>query len=332
MGHITDSNYISNKQTDMKENQPIGKLVVDAQGTEKEIYPRTSFPDKKQVTLNPQEFEEAVQRISSLKENASVGQKEAIWQPILDKPNKPFTFLFLTDVHYLSTKIEYALLEKFLTTVRETPNMALVTGGDDCDNFNVQLGKAATGVYEDPFEAGFQARAWRQRIGELDKLGKVGFMTFGNHTEWSYKGGIDWSDTFLGDMNCPILTSGGLVHLKVGEQNYDVAVTHKYWGTSKLNPTNACKRFLEHEYPEADIVLLGHTHQSENLQFERGGKDRIGIIGGTLKLYDDFARKHGIGGRAGYPGHTVTVWPDRNRMTSNKFFDIAVQDHINRLN
>lgn len=331
MGLITDNNSTQLYQMDMKEQQPIGKLVVDGKGTEKDIFSASMFPDKKQVTLQPSEFEKAVQRISDLKEDASVGQKEAIWKPTLEREGKPFTFLFLTDVHYLSTKIDYALLEKFLNTVKETPNMSLVTGGDDCDSFNVGLGKAATGVYENPFEAGFQARAWKDRIGELDKMGKVGFMVFGNHTDWMYTGGVDWYDTFLGDMNCPVLTTGGLVHLQVGEQVYDIAATHKYWGTSKLNPTNACKRYLEHEYPEADIVLLGHTHQSENLQFERGGKDRIGIIGGTLKLYEDYARKHGIGGKSGYPGHTITVWPDEKRMSSSKFFDIAVQDHINRL-
>jgi len=331
MGLITDSNYSSNNQTDMKEQQPVGRLVVDSKGNEKDIFRAETFPDKKQVTLQPSEFEKAVQRISELKEEASVGQKEAIWKPTLEREGKPFTFLFLTDVHYLSTKMDYALLEKFLTTVKETPNMALVTGGDDCDSFNVGLGKAATGVYENPFESGFQARVWRDRIGELDKIGKVGFMTFGNHTDWTYNGGIDWYDTFLGGMNCPILTTGGLIHLKVGEQTYDIAATHKYWGTSKLNPTNAIKRFLQWEHPQADIILLGHTHQSENLQFEVGGEDKIGIIGGTLKLYEDFAKKHGIGGRAGYPGHTITVWPDKKRMQSSKFFDISVEDHINRL-
>lgn len=287
--------------------QEIGRIVINARGDESPVFNNKDFefPDKKEVVINPPDFEKAVQDVANLKELASIGQREASWTPTLDFPNKPMTFVFLTDLHYLSTRIDYEIANKILKTVEETPNMYMVTGGDDCDNFNVSLGKAATGVYEDPFEAGLQARVWKSKISELDKKGKIGFMVFGNHTDWSYTGGIDWYDTFLGNIRCPILTTGGMIHLKIGEQNYDIAATHKYWGTSKLNPTNAVKRYLDFEYPNADIILLGHTHQSENLQFEKGGKDRIGIIGGTMKQYEDYARKHGIGGRAGFPGHCV---------------------------
>ena len=88
---------------------------------------------------------------------------------------------------------------------------------------------------------------------------------------------------------------------------------------------------MEHEYPSADMILLGHTHQSEILHFERGGKERIACIGGTLKQYEDYARKHGIGGRAGQPGICVSLWPDRQEMQGYKNFERAVTEHVRRL-
>ena len=110
-----------------------------------------------------------------------------------------------------------------------------------------------------------------------------------------------------------------------------MAMTHKYWGYSKLNPTNATKRFLEHEYPTADISFLGHTHQSEGLQFERSGIERIGVIGGTYKDEDVWARKKGIGGRSGSPGWVVMLYPDRKQMQLYKDVEIAQQDLLNMI-
>jgi hypothetical protein len=127
------------------------------------------------------------------------------------------------------------------------------------------------------------------------------------------------------------LTTGGVVHLELGNAKYDIAVTHKYWGVSKLNPTNAAKRFMEYEYPNADVVLLGHTHTSEMLEFERGGKPRIAAIGGTFKLYEEYAAKHGIGGRAGFPGISVSFWGNEQEMQGYKFFGRAIEEHQRRI-
>lgn len=311
-----------------------GRLVVDGYGTERDIhtYSFPQFPDKKRSFVDPLQIESAVKQIRKIKEDASVGQTEATWIPQLEYEDRPMLFLFLTDIHYTSIRSDHDLLNYYFDTVKEVPNMFVVTGGDDVDNFNVTLGRVATGVYEDPIESGIQGKAWQQKITEIDRAGKLGFMVFGNHTDWSYTGGLDWYDTFLGQVEAPILTSGGIVRTMFRNgARYEIAATHKYWGTSKLNPTNACKRYLEHEYPNADIVLLGHTHQSEVLSFERGGKERLGIIGGTLKQCDEYARKHGIGGRAGTPGICVELWPDQQLMQGYKNFDVAVGEHISRL-
>lgn len=630
----------------MKE-QELGRIIVDAQGTEKPIYKDKwpSFPDKKRSKVNPAEIEIAVNQVRKIKEEAHVGQERAIWLPKLDYPDRAMLFLFLTDPHYASIRTDHNLMNYYIDVVKNTPNMFLVTGGDDIDNFNISLGKTSSGVYEDPIEPGIQGRAWAKKMKDLDHKDKIGFMVFGNHcfdeqtecltnegwknykeleigtriatynrdikqieylpiekmyidnyigdmvsfkgqtldllvtpnhrmitkrykdfiyankvdinnngilavpevipnegiyhptedkiklvawivtegnlekaknpritiaqsdknseycseiasllkrmklerkarkiksqatgiknvniwrfyfkkvqhlfdgenihqipkwifqlppdlkevfirtlykgdgtkatneyttirkelaeqlqllffqigiratykyredigcyivkprgffskryntaysqcrkkeivfyngmvwcpstknqtvvvkrngciaitgnTDWTYHQGQDWYDTYLGDMNCPLLTSGGRVTVQFEKgARYEIAATHRYWGTSKLNPTNACKRYLEHEHPSADIILLGHTHQSEILEFDRGGKQRIGVVGGSLKLFEDYAKKHGIGGRAGTPGMCIALWPDQQEMQGYKRFDRAVEEHIARL-
>ncbi len=97
------------------------------------------------------------------------------------------------------------------------------------------------------------------------------------------------------------------------------AITHN----SKLNPTNMGKRFWEHEYPEAEIILLGHTHQSELLHWERGGKERFISIGGTYKTDDRWARQHGLGSRSGCPGHAIVLFPNEHRFIGFKRMEDA---------
>ena len=308
------------------------RLIINGLGQEKNIPSLAQFPDKKIRVVDPIKAEYIVKAVSDFKEEFHVGQKEGTWIPKLEYPDKPMTFLFLTDVHYLSTRSETELLNHMLGLVRNTPNFTVITGGDDCDSFNVSLGKLATGVMENPLETGIQGEMWRSKMKVLDDLGKIVGMVFGNHTDWNWgTSGIDFYDTYLGRFGCPLFTSGGELHIKLGQEQYDVGLTHKYWGTSKLNPTNACKRFLDFEHPNADIILLGHTHQSEVLTFEKGGREVIGAIGGTLKTYDEWARKNGIGGRAGSPGICITLWPDHHEMVAYKHIDRAVEDHIKRL-
>ena len=170
-----------------------------------------------------------------------------------------------------------------------------------------------------------------EKLTKLDKAKKLAGITFGNHNEFMEDSGYSWSQTFLRDIKAPKFPSGGLLNLKVGKQEYDIALTHRYWGYSKLNPTNAAKRYLEHEYPDADLVFLGHFHQSEILHFDRAGKDRIAVMGGTYKQTDEWARKRGIGGRGGEPGYAVLLYPNEKHMVGFKSIEDAQQHLLSQI-
>jgi len=254
----------------------------------------------------------------------SMDDKEATWEVKLDKPDMPLGILMATDIHYGSIRTNYELLDRHLTLVENTPNLTLITNGDHVDNFNI-TGKWATGVFEDPLPPQIQTKAFIEKIKHLDSMDKLGVMSFGNHEDMMGATGYDWFESFAQGMKAAVFKTGGFLHILVGEQHYGLALTHRYWGTSKLNPTNAAKRFWEHEYPQAEIVFLGHTHQSEVLTWERGGRERIAVIGGTYKEDDEFARKHGIGGRSGMPGITILLYPHEHRMVALKDIEVAAE-------
>jgi predicted phosphodiesterase len=289
------------------------------------------FPDKKARDWKPQQVDEVLIRARELEDKFEIGQKEATWVPHADYANLPITILLMTDTHYGSTRANTRLMNEHIDLIKDTPNFYLVHNGDHTDNFNANLGRLATGMFEDPIPTQNISRAWAAKLKELDDVGKIGVLGFGNHNDFGEGAGQDWYETFLGEFKCPIFTSGGLLHILVGGQHYELGMTHEYWGTSKLNPTNANKRFLDFEYPESDITFLGHTHQSEGLQFEKGGVKRIGVIGGTYKDDDEYARKNGIGGRSGSPGWAITLWPDQKQMQLWRDIKIAQDFTLDRI-
>ena len=265
---------------------------------------RRNFAQKK-IFEDTTEFLRHAQRLEG---KFDFGVKEATFHPIPEYPNAPIAIWHGTDIHYGSIHTNYDLLVRHLEIAENTPNFYIIFNGDDVDNFNT-IGKWATGVYENPISPQRQAQAWIANIEELAEKGKIAVMSYGNHNNFTEPVGLDWLEVFARNIKTNIFTSGGLLHLLHGEQHYPIAITHRYWGNSKLNPTLMGKRLMEYEYPEAEVFLLGHTHQSEILKFDRGGKKRLISIGGTYKLDDRWARKQGISGRGGTPGHAILFYP-----------------------
>lgn len=272
------------------------------------------------------EATELLQRHQTFSRETLIGKDTGVWRPKLEYPTLPFAVGLFTDTHYGSIYTDYDLLNEHFRIVEDTPNYGMVTNGDDIDNF-IAMGKSATGVYEDPLPPQLQNIAYLDKLQALVKSGKLGCMSYGNHNDFGYITGLDWFETFARDFSkkIPIFTAGGDLTIKVGKQNYDMAITHRYWGASKLNPTNANKRFMEHEYPEADIIFLGHTHQSELDTFERAGVEKIAAIGGTYKKGEPWPRQQGIGRRSGHPGLTVMLYPNEHKMVGFKHTEDAQQ-------
>jgi hypothetical protein len=293
------------------------------------FYPDGSFKSRDEIREKHKpsrlfdETTDLLQRAQHLKKEMSAEQDEGVWYPDIDT-TKPFAVLFATDIHYGSLRTDYDLLKKHLDIVENTPNFGMITNGDEIDNFTV-LGKWASGAYENPLMPQDQALAFLEKLKMLDDKGKIGAISFGNHNNMMFAAGYDFYDTFLRDYKANIFPSGGFLHLVIGDQHYGIAMSHTYWGRSKLNPTNAAKRFWEYEYPQADVAFLGHTHQSEVLSWERGGRERIAVIGGTYKLDDTYAKKLGIGGRGGSPGITLVFNPKEHEMVPFKHIEQAVE-------
>lgn len=215
--------------------------------------------------------------------------------------------------------------------IEDTPNSGLVTNGDSMDGFNV-IRKWATGTYENPLMPELQTYALLDRLVQLDKKKKIGAISYGNHEDALFDAGYSWFNLFGEKFkNANILPTGGKLNINVGKEKYEVGMTHRYWGYSKINPLNVCRNYLFYEHPDADVILLAHSHQRAMGTFEYGGKDRLFILGGTYKLDDEYARKMGYGGRGGTPGLSFTLSPDKHKVQGYNYLEDAQRSMLDKI-
>jgi hypothetical protein len=260
-----------------------------------------------------------------------VGQREATVELRTPYPDLPAYIWLNTDDHIGSVMTDYESFMRDFNTVKNRPNFSLISNGDEIDHF-MTINKASGGVYENPMSPQQQGRLFQKMFKGMDDLDKIIAFSFGNHNQWLRGAGYKFENTWLENFKAPVLNCGGVVTIKYGSQEYKVAISHMHWGSSKLNPTNACKRMLEHDYPEADIIFLGHTHQKEVLHFNRAGKDHVGVIGGTYKTSDEFGSEHGYGScRGNIGGITLAIFPDTKKIVPFYSIQEAEEDLLLRL-
>ena len=283
-----------------------------------------TFPDKKHPVLNYDEVTKHLIEAERLAKEFEPGQKEATWIPRPEYPNLPIAVALMSDIHYGSTNTDYKTLEEHLKIVEDTPNFYMATNGDHIDNFNAVI--HPTGMTEDPIPPQLQARAFMQRLLELDRKSKIACLGQGNHDDFGFAAGQDFYQSFMADFQAPIFTQGGILNMVLPGEKYRMILNHQYWGKSKINITNAPKRLIEYEGGgNVDIGWLGHTHQSSYEHFTKGSREQLAVVSGTYKDNDPWAAKHGISGREGDPGITVVLWPHEKKMQAFKDMEVAQQ-------
>jgi hypothetical protein len=279
------------------------------------------FPDKKEVTFSFRDALEHIQQKQEYAEKKDISQEVGTWNFVGEYPNLPHAFTFVTDAHFGSVFTDYRLLAKHYEIAEQTPNMAIVQGGDSLDAFSPV--KHPTGIASDAIPPDEQAEAIIQRLLELNQQNKLGAVQMGNHDQWTDLAGFRFHQ-FLKDLTCPIYSGAGILKVNVGAnlEPYEIYWSHTHWGNSKLNITNAAKRAIQFTAPNADLALLGHTHQSAYEMFDLAGKTRGAIVGGTYKTHDPMGRRWGLD-QSGMPGITVILWPDQHMFEIVKTPEVA---------
>lgn len=296
----------------------VARLIVDSNGTEKVVFsptfvPETPeeqkivFPDKKEFVVDWRRNFEVITELGNVIKSAEIVQEEGTFNVPFTHPEIPYAIGFnFSDAHIGSHSSDHNLIKNFLELVLETPNSFLVDTGDTFDN-----GIWGGLHYEQslpPYMQTFTVEDIMRELGD-----KYAACVIGNHPEWLFSAsGLKPEVLFAQRMKGPVFPGIGLLHLVVGEQKYDWALSHTYWGRSRLNIFNVCRRLRENEYPNADIFSVGHDHVWGYMKEKIDGREVLYIRPGTAKIDDRYAKIHGIA-RRGQAFGIAVIFGAKNR-------------------
>jgi len=287
------------------------RLIVDSHGTEKVVRPlkpiasippeqQIVFPDKKTHDVSWRNNFAAIERIRQTLKEAEIVQEEGDYNVPLNRPDIPYAMgVIFADSHIGSYTSDHQLIKDILEITIVGDNTFLMDPGDTFDN-----GVWGGMEFEQTLPPYMQQFTIHDIIRELGD--KYAACVIGNHAEWMFNSvGIEPEYTFAQAMKGPVFAGMGLLHLHAGEQNYDVALAHTYWGKSKKNITNVCVNLRQQEYPRANVFVVGHEHIWGSGEEMVDGIKRLYIRPGTAKTEDRYARIHGIAKRGQEMGYAV---------------------------
>lgn len=292
------------------------ELIINAQGKIKQIDTPyiPEIPEEqvietpsKRINIGWRRVFEGIESVSQVIKEAEICQDEGNYRVKIDRPDIPWTVgLVFADAHIGTYQTDHKLIRELIDKIMGTPNSYLLDVGDTFNN-----GIWGGLQYEDIIPPYLQAFTVKDMARELGK--KFAACVIGNHPEWMFaNAGIAPEYMFAENLEAPIFPGMGLLHLKAGDQEYKIAMSHTYWGKSKLNIHNCCVRLRENEYPDAEVFIVGHEHIWGFMKEMVDGREVLYIRPGTAKTHDRYARMHGIAKRGQQMGVALMCRTDKH--------------------
>lgn len=172
----------------------------------------------------------------------------------------PVMVVFSSDWHLGHTSCLMSKLRTDLETIRNTPGVYTVLGGDLMDN--VVTSVTSRGMSHEQLTP---VRVQKELIHDATAyLGseKVLAMIIGNHEHWSLNSDdFDPVAYFAKRLKVPYMGAFGFINVTLGGITYRILAAHQFRMRSSFNKTHQGKR-LNDFHGDADVVFTGHTHDS----------------------------------------------------------------------
>lgn len=234
-----------------------------------------------------EEFSEHLIDIADFQEKIE-GEKRHI--EIAIETDKPIAIAFLSDVHAGSAYTDYRLLEETGKVIKEHPLAFCITAGDLTDSLYFAYGDEILNM-QGQYVYMNKLLRW---IGPENILAGI----CGNHENWASKSGVNNYIEFTNNTQRPLLHGVSFIDLKVGAVVYKLLVSHRFRGSSYLNPTHQEGR-ANREIPGADIVMAAHTHEpgEQNIYPSKYGGDGEKVVlvnGKTFQKTSSYGKDQGF--------------------------------------
>lgn len=264
--------------------------------------------DKKVGETNWREWVPTLQKMQELKKKGSFSQDRAFIE--LGDGKRPVALASFSDQHMGAWSTSYELLQKFTDELLQTHDLYIALVGD-YGQYSIKL----RGVLEvsdnllPPEQQTQFIESWFEEIWH-----KVAFATWDNHA-------VERQEKQAGESGIKKMLSRkviyfngiGHVDIKVGNQIYPGAVSHRFRGTSMLNPVHAAMRYMRFEGTDREWAMQGDTHVPGMSKYTDGEKTRVAINSGSIQLNSGFGKRYFS--LTTHPVYPIIVFhPDEHKM------------------
>ena len=194
------------------------------------------------------------------------------------------------DLHIENLGTDLDRIETELKIMSWIPNLYVVFMGDLTDSSVKYLNNNF-----DTYLTPKAAREFGYRI--FDALGdKLIVALSGCHEKHGEEvADFDYVEEYCKRNSVPFLNERGLLTLELANNRIlNIAVAHKAQGYSMYNPFHPAIRIVRENYPEADVVITAHQHQSGIAIQNEQGKPRAMMTIGSRKQGDRYATRRGF--------------------------------------
>lgn len=243
--------------------------------------------DKKAGEFHWREWVPTLQKMQELKRKGSFSQDHAFVE--LGDGKRPVALVPFSDQHMGAWSTSYEMLQRLTDELLATKDVYIALLGD-YGQYSIKL----RGVLEvsdnllPPEQQTQFIESWFNEIWH-----KVAFATWDNH-------GVERQEKQAGESGIKKMFSRkviyfngiGHVDVKVGDQIYRGAVSHRFRGNSMLNPVHSGMRYQRFEGIDREWVMQGDTHVPGMAKYTDGDKVRVAINCGSIQANSGFAKRY----------------------------------------
>lgn len=207
----------------------------------------------------------------------------------------PVLICWVADMHVGAARSDLRKIRESLETVRDTPGMYVIFGGDDGEN--TTSSRASHGAHHERLLPTKTERRFVEYFLQLPGFDENGMRKTlgvgeGNHTGRSIQDdGESWLQRMCEVNGLHYYGYRQRFHLRVGRHTYRIICAHRHRGGG-LDQTRPAKKLME-DWGEADIVWTAHRHaiatSQEYIRLELRGFGQAG----SFKDYDDYTASRG---------------------------------------
>lgn len=164
-----------------------------------------------------------------------------------------------SDMHIGSKEFKKEEFERNLKWVYDNPNVYVIGNGDWMEA--ATRTSVGAGVYDQLMNPQEQMEQLVEYFKPLADEGRLLAITNGNHEDRIYKAtGMDATKQLANLLGVKFFKEGGFFKIKVGDQNYDMYMTHGSSGATL--PHTKIKKCLDlARFIDVDIYAMGHVHE-----------------------------------------------------------------------